>query len=202
MTYEEKKNLVLYYLWENKDQALGCLEIVDALLGKVSESEIVAIINHLVEKKIVDVSFAREVSGATIPILNYQLSFEGLTLLECMLEKESLETLESVVTDIDQCLEPFKIEFVTVQGYSLAKKVLHSYFLGQTPRLPETIPTKPGVKVKLANALCELHFLKTKKPVNFEFLDFMRATFSAFENEIFDQESFFGSNLYKYSKAK
>lgn len=223
-SYEHKRNVVLRELWNRKEESISLFEIQADLKNEFSDLEVEAVLQYLFEKGIVLVDSARDVSGAEIPILVYRLSLDGLILLEDSLpqmnkeqlkiipignsdamhkDKEDIDkAMESLAQAIDKSLEPFKSEFQVDANCSFAKLVLQKYFEGLPCEIAKPIFVRHGVKMKLAKALGDLYVSNKNKAIDFEYLAFMKKTFSIFKNEELSPESFFDSNLYKYCRHK
>jgi hypothetical protein len=202
ITYKDKKTLVLHDLSEKNEIGRSVFEIQERLKDKVPKTEVEIILQHLFEKSLVLKNWATEVSGAVIPIPLYKLSFDGFSLLEGTIKVDANSKVEDIVADIDKCLAALRWEFQTEENYSLAKGVLLNYFLGLSYELAKPLFVKHRVKKKFASALGELFVMQKNKPVNFEYLDLVRKTFSLFEDENVDSNSVFTSNLYKYCMDK
>lgn len=201
-TLKNKRAFLLNVISQENGDGVSESEIHDRLKGKVPATEVGVILQNLIEKSLVFKKWATDVSGAPIPIPVYKLSFDGLMLLEGSGKIGVNSAVDEATSAIDKCLGSLKSVFQTEENYSVARRVLLNYFSDVSCDLPKAIVIKHRVKKKLASALGELFVEQKNKPVNLDYLKFLKRTFSPFEKEKIDPSSFFSSNLYKYCMIK
>lgn len=156
-----------------------------------------------------------KIEDSGITLFNYSNKYLGCTLyieqLDCIRnlinelqgnvsDNESVENgIVSILDFISKIIEPYKDElFSSKEDYNESIKSINSFFENKHKDRSKPIFVRNGNIKLFASLLGEIWRSSTNEIISYEYMNFLKKTFSIYKDQKINKKDIFSSNFYKY----